>query len=454
MKLESGREPISEFLGPAPQPSHRTPSVDLFSTTLASSARVHQTFRSTTGMGQLPHVVIPAAFDLDDFFATVATYYPSQSPLTAYVHILGKDLAKCFDPSQPDIVPDSHSLSRSQVARLGACLGETALAALNSVEGVLTPSYSACKRSLGYVLARTIALYPSFNASLAIERWERLRRLTGLAVSQVAVRTVRSVHAAAESATGYSVEGALAAPLQSALMTHIAESNARDALQSEIFECYPSLSGIALEIDGPFDARMSVFLKVVEEVQRATRGAETDSFAVGYFCNRILPGSFAHSKVLTRLTEFFPSALIWYGMFCSTSQGFDASHFGSGLFAKLGRDISQPFSFAQRPQCDLSLDELDVLMRAAVRADAIKPIQQKIATVSLLPGLDVFSRFTPDEDAHADRDALSAKSGVADERLTRATQLLDEAVALMHELSGTKERRLPPASNSRRQRKK
>lgn len=454
MKLEPGRETISEILGPTPQVGHRAPSVDLFSTTLTSSASAHQTFRSPLGLGQLPLVVMPAELDQDDFFATVATYYQSQSPLTAYIHVLGKDLAKCFNPTEPDIVPDSRSLNRGQVARLGACLGETALVALSSAEGVVTPSYSACKRSLGYALARSVALYPSFNADLVVERWVRLRRLTGLAVSQVAVRAVRSVHAAAGIATGESDDDTLAVPLRSALATYITESDARDPLQHVILQCYPGLSSIALGIDGPFDARMSVFLKVVEEIQRSTRGAETDSFAVGYFCNRILPGSFAHSKVLTRLVEFFPSALIWYGTFCSTSPGFDTRHFGSGLFAKLGRDITQPFSFAQRPQCDLSLDELEVLMRATVRADAIKPIQQKIAAVALLPGLNVFSRFMPDEDAQAGREALSTRDGVTDERLTRATQLLNEAVALMRELSSAQERRSPTASNSKRQRKR
>lgn len=454
MKLETALESTSQILGLDAQVGLKAPSADLFSTTLTSPARVHQTFRSSSGAGQLPSVVIPAEFDLEDFFATVATYYPGQSPLTAYVHVLGEDLKECFDPAQPDIVPDSRGLNRRQIARLGACLGETALAALGSSEAALNPSYSACKRSLGYALARTVALYPSFEKSVAVEkRWARLRRLSGLVVSQVAVRAVCAIHAAASDGAVPSNECALAPRLRSALVTHVAVSHADNVLEHVLIEFYPQLGGIALEIDGPFDARMGVFLRAVEEIQRSSQGAEADSLAVGYFCNRILPGSFAHGKVLARLVEFFPSALVWYGMFCSTSLSFDARHFGNGLFAKLGRDMSQPFSFAQRPQCDLSLDELEVLMRTPLRSEAIKPIQQKIASVALLPGLDVFSRFTPDEDGHGGRDSPATRTGVSDERLTRATQLLGEAVSLLHQLGG-QEKLAPPASNTKRQRKR
>jgi hypothetical protein len=453
MKLETTLESISKILGFEEEVGLKASSADLFSTTLTSPVRVHQTFYSDYGEGQLPFVVIPAEFELDDFFATIATYYPSQTPLTAYVHVLGKDISDCFDPTQPNIIPDCHGLNRPQLARLGACLGETALAALSSSEAALNPSYSACKRSLGYALARTIALYPSFDANVILDRWERLRHLTGLGVSQDAVRAVCTIHAAAIDGNTHLHESAIASKLRAALVTHVAVSNANNELQNALIECYPRLSEIAMDNSVPFDARMGNFLRAVEEIQRSSQGAETDSLAVGYFCNRIQPGSFAHGKLLVRLIEFFPSVLVWYGMFCSTSTSFDARHFGSGLFEKLGRDMSQPFSFVQRPQCDLSLDELEVLMRAPVRPETVKPIQQKIASIALLPGLDIFSRFTPDDDSHGGRDIAAMKTRVSDERLTQATQLLDQAVSLLHQLGG-QEGSVPPTPKSQRQRKR
>lgn len=456
MKFKTRQESISEILGPEANAGTSRASADLFSTTLTGSARVHQTFRLTSDDAHvLPQVIIPAEFDLDDFFATVATYYHRQSPITAYVHVLGKDIAECFDPARANISPDSGSSNRTRLALLGACLGETAITAHKSGEEVLgPPPYSACKRSLGYTLARTVALYPNLDVNLATQRWERLRRLTGMAVSYAAVQAVRTVHAAACGGAARLEDGAEGGALQSALASYMATPDAGDALQYAILGCYPRLNDLASEFDGPFDMRMNVFLKVVEGIQDATRGSELDSLALGYFCNRIQPGSFAHSRVLARLVEFFPSALVWYGVFSATSPGFEFRYFANGLFAKLGRDISLPFSFAQSPQCDLSLDELDVLMRAAVKAEAIKPIQQKIASVSLLPGLDVLSRFTPDDDSHGGREFAPIRSGIADERLTQATRLLDEAVSLLSQLGGRQETWVSQTSNVRRQRKR
>lgn len=464
MKLETTREHISKILGLEERVNFKAPSVDLFSTsitsavdlfstTITSSVRAHQTFRSSSGAEQLPFVVIPAESELDDFFATVATYYPSQSPLTAYMHVLGNDIRECFDPAQPNIIPDSCGLNRRQLARLGACLGETALAALGSSEAALNPSYSACKRSLGYAIARTVALYPSFDAKVTHDRWERLRHLTGLAVSQDSVLAVSTIHDAASDSNAPWDESFLSPQLSAALVTHIKGSSENNMVQNVLLECYPRIREIEMDINGPFDARMGHFLRAVEVIQSSSQGAETNSLAVAYFCNRILPGSFAHVKVLVRLVEFFPSVLVWYGMFCSTSTEFNARHFGNGLFEKLGRDMSQPFSFAQRPQCDLSLEELEVLMRASIKPEVIKPIQQKIASVALLPGLDVFSRFAPDDDGHGGRDYPAMKVEISDERLTRATQLLDEAASLLHQLGG-QEGRAPTVSKPQRQRKK
>lgn len=453
MKLVAGLESISEMLGPEGNAGLKVPALDLFSTTLKRATPGHQTYRASSAPGQLPLVVIPAESDLEGFFATVATYYPSHSPLTAYIHILGKELRGCFDPDSLSDVPDRHEVSRPQMARLGACLGETALAISNSGEPELNPSYSSCRRSLAFALARTVALYPRYDATLTVKRWERLRRLTGLTVSRASVQAVCAIHSAATDGAVSLDDGALSQPVQSALVDYVSMPQSGSIVERALLEAYPHLNVTAKEIDGPFDARMAVFLKAVELIHQRTQGVETDSLAVGYLCNRILPGSFAHGKVILRLMEFFPSALVWYGMFCATSSSFDVLQFGSGLFAKLCRDVLQSFSFTQRPQCDLSLDELEVLMRASGRAEVIKPIQQKIASVALLPGIDVLSRFTHGDVGRGEREVGGIDAGMVDERLARVTKLIDEAVVLLHEIGG-RGRSAPRSSTSRRQRKR
>jgi hypothetical protein len=176
---------------------------------------------------------------------------------------------------------------------------------------------------------------------------------------------------------------------------------------------------------------MTVFLKGVEEVQRSSHGDETDSLAVAFLCNSILPGSFTHGRVLGRLAEFYPSALIWYGVLTATSETFDIQNFGSGLIAKLFRDVGQRFSFDERPLCDLSLDEFEVLARATIKTESIKSSQQKTALVALLPGIDVLSRVLPDEELQARGSFVSEQ---AEQRIEQATKLLDEASFLLRDI--------------------
>lgn len=442
-------ESISEILGAEAKTSFKAPSVDLFSTTLTTSVRTHQVFRPSPVAGRLPLVVIPKDDEIDDFFATIATYHPDQSPITAYIHVLTKSLSEYFDYTRPSISPDRRDLNRSQVVRLGAAMGETVAASLGTNEAGSNPSYSACRRSLGYALARTSALYPNFDADIVVERWQRLRRLTGLTVLEASVQATCLIHAAASDADKPSTDTLISPRLYSALASHLTLSGADATLGRALNECYSRLDEAAAEIEGPFDARMRAFLNISEIIINTSQGTETDNLAIGYFCNRILPGSFSHGRILARLVDSFPSALVWYGVFCAASSNFDAHHFEKGLFLKLGRDISQSFSFAEHPRCDLSLDELDVLMRASMRSEAIKPIQQKIISVSLLPGLNILSRFASEDDSK--KMEPSRRSIIADERLARATKLLREAVSLLDRLEH-QEHIAEPNSNPKRQR--
>jgi hypothetical protein len=453
MNLTQGSEPLSTILGSPLTQERKLALGDLFSASVRDAPRVHLTYRLDSEKSQLPYVIIPAGFDVEEFFASVATFYANQSPLSAYVHILGKDLANCFSQVQSTIIPVGGDMPREQRALLGAAIGETALAALNNIDGPLNTSYSACKRSLGYTLARARALYPELKLNLVVERWQRLRKLTGLAISPSALQALKVTHVVVSGLAPSNTESIFPAEFQMALATFVRAADTDKELERKIFNMYPGVSTMALELKGPFDARMIAFTKVVEEIRNTTHGPEIDSVAVAYFCNQILPASFAHGRVLARLVDFFPTALIWYGFFSCTSNIFDVRNFGNGLFQKLWRDISQPFSFTQRPVSDVSLDEFEVLARASVKADAIKPTQQKIATVALLPGLDIFTRFVADDDTPSVRE-VTPVSDIPDPQLSRVTLLLEEATTLLRDLGGGHVGRSQPISGAKRSRKK
>ena len=310
------------------------------------------------------------------------------------------------------------------------------LAGLNAHAGAQITTYSACRRSLGYSLARASALYPKLKPNVVTERWERLRHLTGLSVSKRSVEAVGLVNSAASKKTPKQhAPTLLPSSVFSVLRDFIAGVEDDAALSQLIMRSYPAVESIAPQLRGPFDSRMGVFLRIVSEIQSSPTNY-LDDIAVGYFCNEIQPGTYIHSRVLAKLTEFFPTSLIWYGVFSALSSKFDHRNFGGGLFQKLRRDVLQSFCFEQRPRCDLSLDELEVLIRAPLKADAIKPFQQKIASIALLPGVEIFSRFSAEDDLNVDQASPSLLKNQTDPRLSTVSKLLNDALAVLLQVDG------------------
>lgn len=452
MKLKTGREPISDILGLGLQARGRSAPGDLFSTTLMDSAHLHRTFRRRNERGELPHVIIPGDLNLEDFFATVATFYSAQVPISAYVHVLGGGLETLFDPDRPEFSPAESTSDFRLLTLLGASLGETALASLNGPDGVPNASYSGCRRSLAYALARATALYPKIDPQIVVDRWVHLRHLTGLTVNPATVQAVLSLHAASTvvDMNENIQRSGLPARLISALGIYFKTHGNSKELTDALVEGYPGLLNVLEDMAGPFDARMTVFMNGIQEIQKSSCDSEIDSLAVAFLCNSIFPGSFAHGRILARLIDFYPSALIWYGAFTSASASFEAQNFSNGLVAKLFRDVRQRFSFDERPLCDLSLDELDVLARTTIKAQSLKSSHQKTALIALIPGVDILSRVFSDEEPQS-RD--SVRNEQADDRIAHATRLLDEASHLLREIARERGVSVASTGSTRRPRK-
>lgn len=396
---------------------------DLFTSTISGAPARHTTYRAIDGDGlQMPLVVIPAKYDLDDFFVSVATYHQARSPVSAFSHVLDQESSTYIEQYLVGKAAAPRPCDGRMLGGLGAAVGETYLASLVSAESGVAPSYASCKRSLAYVLARARALYPSFRTAYAVGRWEKLRKLTGLSVSRDAVDAVSEVNSFL-----YGSEPLGASPQGQPSALSFADNQ---SIQKTLVDLYPRIGPLVAELAGPFDGRMKAFGQLVEQIHLAPRGASADNLAIGFFANRIQPGSFAHARALAKLVNFFPSALVWYGAFCALSDEFSPGEFASGLVSKLARDVVRPFSAEQRPSCDISLEELEVLMRLPPKVEVIKPSQQKIAVVSLMPGVEIHSRYSAEEDQPHDLDR-ERRLRDSDEDASRLTMLLEEGLAIL-----------------------
>lgn len=426
--LRNSTEAISEIFG-SDAPGALSRSKDLFSSSHIGLPKLHETFRLEPDDGlSLPNVIVPASGDAEDFFATVATYYQDMSPLSAVVHVLNQETA-CLHIKRPKASKTraaSHSRS-FRLACIGAAIGETTLAGLGAHEIGGTLSYAACRRTLAFSLCRMTYLYDSvLRADVLAERWARLRKLTGLNVSATATEAVLLAHSLAQRKASSSslprIDDALGKALQVCASGDDCDS---DLLKSVLVALYPVTTQYLDGLRGAFDGRMTAFTRLVEAIQDNSRGVRMDEIAVAFFCNRILPGSFSHAGVLARLVEFFPTALVWYGFFAALSKPSASQQLNPSLIAKLERDLLDPFSFEQRPRCDISLEELEVLSQTPLRPEMVQPSHQRALLVALVPGVNLYTRFGPEGNAAGDRIRSDAE---AEKLHARVSQLLEDAL--------------------------
>ena len=452
MMLRHSAETLSEIFSPGAQ-GDIVPRADLFSSSFSGGGQPFDSYRPAIPDGiPFPHVIVPRSGDIEDLFATVATYYSDQSPLTALVHVLSPETASLMTLEQSPVRDNGYERQRRyRRASIGAALGEATLTGLGSPDGSGDPpSYSAVRRTLAFTLGRSQHLYgEQFPVGRLAERWIRLRDLTGLSYSRPAVDAVLRAHeVASDRGIQKSKRPDTDADFYWAVHAFVAgDDSDGDHLETVIANSYPEATRFLRDLSGVFDGRMRAFTRLVESIQAHSRGQEIDEIAVAYVCNRILSSSFAHVGALVSLAQFFPAALIWYGFFSALTKPSKTSSLNPGLLLKVERDLVEPFSFEQRPCCDIALDELEVLSRVAMRTDVIKPTQQRALLVGLLPGIDVYSRFGSETDPSADRIRRDAESSAMQER---ATDLLQEALELLKASPTGQGKKIPSATTVRR----
>lgn len=434
MMLRHRAETLSEILSTGGQ-RNSPPRPDLFSSSFPAEERTFDCYQSSISDGlSVPHVIVPRSGDLEDLFATIATYYPDHSPLTALVHVLSPELVGTVMEERaplPNKVRERQG--RYRKAMIGAALGEAVLAAQGVLDGNGgLPPYSVIRRTLAFTLARSHQLYgEQASARQLASKWMRLRDITGLPRSQSTAQAVVLAHEVASGRAIQQPNGMMDGTVHFYRAVHnfvAGHDPDGNDLDSAIATCYPEAEGLLRELSGVFDGRMRAFAQLVQTIQTYSQGTVVDEIAVGYICNRILPSSFAHSGVLVPLASFFPASLVWYGYFSLLSKLAKTSSLSAGLMLKLERDLVEPFSVEQRPRCDISLEELDVLSRTTMRTEAIRPTQQRALLVGLLPGVDVYTRFGSDTDTGVERSKRDANVSALHGRVA---DLLQEALRLI-----------------------
>lgn len=433
---------LSQLLGSDVRTQGYVPS-DLFSTNVSVQPRVHDFFWPQNGDDDrtLPVIAIPAGGDLETFFADVATFYPNISPISAYMHVLGENLAyqaNFAEMGQPRSF-DLHSNDDERRTKIWVALtmAEAASnAAHNATGSDVDVTYSLCRRTMAFALARAAFLYPDLALDDVAGKWTQLRELTKMDFHPAVVASILWVarnlfEEQSERADAEDPVPALSRMIRGFFDRSVSPTKFSDFLAG----MYPEITPHLAPISGNYDGRMDALNRIITVIRRNPHGPENDALSIGYFCNAILPGSLSHVRLLSRFVAEYPSVLVWYGFFSGSSEGFDWKRPMSGIGQKLSRDICSQFSHDMRPSSDIDLEELAVLSRIGITSSVIKPVHERSMLVSLLPGIDVFARLPVDIENQGRHSAQDFRSADRDrqlaERDNQVQRLLSEAQQLL-----------------------
>lgn len=432
---------LTELLGGEGKP-RRGNADDLFTTTLNAQPRLHEFYwrQGEQGKFALPVAAIPAYGDAETLYADVATFYPQLSPISAYMHVLNSDISDfLLEPDFGKMAAYNYFsgiwISQHKVWIALSITEAISNAYSNNSGQDFEPTYSFCRRTLSYALARTNFLYPQIARREVAVNWLKLRDLAKMESSAGITASILWI---GDAAFGGSLSAKNSKDsgfkLSSAIGRLVDGSLPYERFASLLCDIYPTVRQYFELLSGNYDGRMYGLNQIINAI-RMTRGAqEIDALAIAFFCNSILPGTLTHVKFLARFISDYPSILLWYGFFSALSDNFDWRGVMSGIGQKLSRDICAPFDIEDSPVADISLQELEVLARIGLSSGNVKPIQQRAMLVAVFPGVEIFVRFSSKEESAILPNKLVAELEEKERRIASRDQALQRLLGEAQEL--------------------
>ena len=305
----------------------------------------------------LPDGVILRTEDIEDFIAWVATYLPVR-PFTAYCRVLDPRVVRYFANARPA------SFTPLENCFLGIILAECAKG-IGLVDGSGELSLIESAGTLSFSLTRAVALGLEADAARWIGgQWEKARALIPgrrkTDDTSSVLRVFSLVRALGSSPASVPEEDRI---ILSCAQEIADKGEIQHDSWSKLTSWSPQLSRLS-EIQGlPRESRIQVLRKAADLISDERNGRA--AFVIGYLGSAVAPGSFEHYRTVLELESKFAGALLWYGMCAGLYRRSDLQFFSEGLGRRIARELERVDSIYSRPYCDVSVSELEVLLRAA-----------------------------------------------------------------------------------------
>ena len=142
----------------------------------------------------------------------------------------------------------------------------------------------------------------------------------------------------------------------------------------------------------PREQRVVAFESAIRQLSLGATADPSINFVVGYLASLVNDGSLEHSHLVFPIQAQFPTAMLWYGMCAALSPSSriltDYGHLGLRILRMLGRDGN----LMAPPTCDISLTELEVMLRGQPRSRGFRQTHASSLRIEIAPGVTTLTR--------------------------------------------------------------
>jgi len=403
-----------------------------------------------------PMVLVVSPEDQGRLFGRVASLRSELAPLTAWCHIVSPE---AFEGLQD--VERRVELTGFEAAWTGLAVAEAQLLAGRPASQL---KLAACLATQTFAIGRERALWGRYSADEVLRRFDIAQRLfRGSDNSIGRLRNVLMPIWVALSEVRYVNTDSPVALAIGALAKHrrARQEGGESALLSSVFSrvVEPSLLD-GFEQLGP-ESRLRVFDSLMAYLH-SPRTQSVDerqllAFLAGYVAT-VAAGGQSSISLASGVSDRFPEVLAWAYVIGSIGERVTWTSAFDGLGRLVSREMTRPFHLDEQPWCDFAVEEAAFVVdrKLADPLVHLKIKQLRVATVSILPGVDIavtltdqigeprrsFERF--DDQFAKD---LASKANLFD----RVVELLAEYLA---ERASDESNRVPSGAKRGRQRSK
>lgn len=311
--------------------------------------------------GRLPTAIIVKEGGQLDTLAWLATYVRDFRPFTAFCRVIEKSTAERFISGPP-----SPSLNGAEGVFTGLILGES-LAHFRGRVAVFDLPSTAYSATLSHAISRTFALTGGrVFIDLIARNWLRAREISGQSDSTVQAGAILSVWSVILGMPFHQAKGRglfdSSNLLTAAWQDLSSTGEIREKMWVELTDGMPDLLKMREMASLPREHRVEIIDHALHMLVTHKEPDDRSAFLAGYFTSLLAPGTVDHAEVLIPVAPIMPTAYMWYGAFAGLNVRSEGLPTGNPLARRIVRDLTLPDRLAERPRCDVALEEMGMLL--------------------------------------------------------------------------------------------